>query len=489
MKKIIYIKKNVEGSNIKNKANKNENNERIDNKNNLALLLDNTIDNELFDKRTSSKRSKTIANNIQFGINNTLVNKIEDESNSINTFYNIYIENAKTSSEYYKNNPKQLKPESLNKIYRNLAFITLKENFYPLIRNLFEDNLNKVKNYYTDIINRLLNLIKNDKKTEKKFQIEFANEFVVSLMEKTSKNIVSCSKSQLMDYIKSPQLFNCNVTELHGRRMLISKLRENYQDILIDLIHEMNDNSIFGKKSDEEKKKILRRVSFVIYSCDKDVFSKDFGVIRSKAIELLSDYSDNNLLENEIFLIMRMLFLRFSHDGVMQMIRDLWPIIFTELIENILNEKRNHDFNLLLESFKFVELLSLVNIEEFSLYQWIFMLDTFDMNYLDIRKENCLLKKLILNQGKLFRPLLLEYYGKGDRTIDEKELETKNKGKSELFINAKNNKALISQIKKYFYSIGDMNSYKVDVNYRQIENSIENDFLAKENKARTSILT
>ena len=73
---------------------------------------------------------------------------------------------------------------------------------------------------------------------------------------------------------------------------------------------------------------------------------------------------------------MRMLFLRFSHDGVMQMIRDLWPIIFTELIENILNKKRNKDFNLLLESFKFIELLSLVNIEEFSLYQWIFMLDT-----------------------------------------------------------------------------------------------------------------
>ena len=305
-------------------------------------------------------------------------------------------------------------------------------------------------------------------------------------MEKTAKNIVTCSKSQLMDYIKSPQLFNCSVTELHGRRILISKLRENYQDILVDLIHEMNDNSIFIKKSDEEKKKILRRVSFVIYSCEKAVFNKDFGIIRSKAIELLSDFSDNNLLENEIFLIMRMLFLRFSHEGVMQMIRDLWPIIFTELIENILNEKRNQYFNLLLESFKFVELLSLVNIEEFSLYQWIFMFDTFDMNYLDIRKENSLLKKLIIDQEKLFRPLLLEYYRKGDITIDEKELETKNKGKSELFINAKNEDALIDQIKKYFYSIGDMNSYKVDVNYRQIENSIENDFLAKENVGMAS---
>ena len=479
-------KKNVEGSsNIKNKANKNENNERIDNKKNLASLLDNT-DNELFEKRGSAKRSKTITINNLFRFNNTLANKIDEETNGINTFYNVYIENSKTSSEYNKNKPKQVKADLLNTIYRNLAFITLKENFYPLINNLFDDNLSKVKNYYTDIINKLLNLIKNDKKNEKQFQIEYANEFVVNLMEKTAKNIVSCSKSQLMDYIKSPQLFNCSVAELHGRRMLISKMRENYQDILIDLIHDMNDNIIFGKKSDEEKKKILRRVSFVIYSCEKDVFSKDFGVIRSKAIELLSDYSDNNLLENEIFLIMRMLFLRFSHDGVMQMIRDLWPIIFTELIENILNKKRNQDFNLLLESFKFVELLSLVNIEEFSLYQWIFMLDTFDMNYLDVRKEDALIKNLIINQENLFKPLSLEYYGKGNIIIDGKLLETKNKGKSELYINAKNKDTLYAQIQKFFFSIGDMNSYKVDVNYSQIENNIENDFLAKENIARIS---
>ena len=41
----------------------------------------------------------------------------------------------------------------------------------------------------------------------------------------------------------------------------------------------------------------------------------------------------------------------------MKMIRDLWPIIFTELIQNIENENRNKDIHLLSESFKFIELL------------------------------------------------------------------------------------------------------------------------------------
>ena len=32
-------------------------------------------------------------------------------------------------------------------------------------------------------------------------------------------------------------------------------------------------------------------------------------------------------------------------------------------------------------------------------------------------------------------------------------------------------------IKKFFYSIGDMNNYKVQVNYNQIESVIEKDFI------------
>ena len=101
-------KKNVEGSsNIKDKANKNENIERIENKNDLASLLDdNTIDSEIFDKKATTKRSKTISNNMQFHFSNTLVKKIDGESSRINVFYKIYIDYARTSSEYNKDKMK-----------------------------------------------------------------------------------------------------------------------------------------------------------------------------------------------------------------------------------------------------------------------------------------------------------------------------------------------------------------------------------------------
>ena len=471
--------KNLEGNNVKNRGDNNEEINTIDrnSKKILTSFFNKTDDSSLEDK--SKKRIKTLVNSIEqndyYNIDNC------DPTNRINIFFREYINIAKNSSEYNKDYiPAILKPEDLNGIYRNFAFITLKENFYPLIKNFFDDNIATVKKYYSDIVNKLLNLMKNT--SESPFRLTFANEFLVSLMENTPKNIALSGKGPLMDYIKSSFLFNSTLRELHGWKIIISKLTDHYPEILNDLINDINDKNIFVKKSEKNKKEILRRISFVIYSCEKDKFSKDFGLIRAKAMELLSEYNENNLLEREIFLIMRMLFLRFSHDGVMQMIRDLWPIIFTELIKNLLkNLKSAYDFLLLLESFKFIELLSLVNIEEFSLYQWIFMLDTFSMKDLDIKDKESLLNKILYNKDKLFKPLSLEIIGNEEIKDKEKLLEGKHKGKSELYINAKDRKTLRDKIIQFIYSIGDMNSYKVKANYNQIEEIIENDFNQKEN--------
>ena len=469
--------KNVEGINKKKTGSKNDNNisksaisNNNNNKNNLSLFFSETVTPGSDERTPFPKKVRT---SLDISLNKINANK--EEPNEFSKFIDDYIKHTIFEKRINKDTgQEELNPKILNLTYQRLAFIMIKENFYPLVRNLFFDNFNITKKYYTDLINKLLSLIKGKKD---QFKRQFANECLAYLMEKSPKNIYNCAKIPLMEYIKSPQLFTVTQRELHESKIIISKLADEYQDILKDLLNEMNDTNFFVRNSDEDKRKILRRVSFVIYSCEKDKFSKNFGLIRNKAMELLTDYTDNNLLEGEIFLIMRMLFLRFSHEGVMQMIRDLWPIIFTELIQNILDKKRNKDFNLLSESFKFVELLSLVNIEEFSLYQWIFMLDTYDMKDLDMKNENSLLKRLLEKNNKLFRPLSLEAFVGNNIQFNPKKLEGEHKGKSELYIKAQNETTLREAIGKFFYSIGDMNSYKVEVNYEQIEDNIENDFL------------
>ena len=431
------------------------------------------------DKRQIEMRAKTINTAVVIIDINEAQTQTETESSIIN-FYKMLIDLPKTYNDVEvvvnkEDNDDEIDKDKLNSIYKFFAFITLKENLYPLIKSFFEDNIKTVSKYYNEIISKLLTVIKNEK--SESLDNVFAHSFLGSLMSCSSKNVSNCGKDALMEYIKSPKLFKGTSGELHEWKNIIKLLSINYNDILPDLINDMNDKNIFVKKTEEEKCRILRRVSFLIYSCEKDHFSKNFALIKSKAKELLSDFSTNNNLEREIFLLLRMLFLKFSHDAVMQMIRDLWPIIFTELVKNINSfVKQDLKSTIILEPFKFIELLSLVNIEEFSLYQWIFMLDTFDIKDCDIRNNNSMFKRLLVDKTELFKPLAVEVLQKL-QVLNIDVDETKKKAKSELIIDAENEQKFKTQLYEFFYSIGDMNSYKVEANYNQIAENIEKDFI------------
>ena len=432
-----------------------------------------------------------VINDFIINNDNNNTNKDNEELNlikgSVNKFYYHYCFTAKLSSEYIEaeqQNIDSIKIDKLNEYYRKLSFITLKENFSKLISHIFYDNLNNQKKYLTEIIKGLITLIKEN---SDEFLTEFSTDFLVSLMKDCPKNTTICGKYLIREYLNDPSFFVTKPKMIRNWRSIISSSVKYYPEILTDLINNIDNGFLFVKGSDEEKMKTLRRISFVIYSCEKDTFQNQFDLIREKAKDFLSGYGSNVLLESEIFLMMRILFLRFSHEGVMKMIRDLWPIIFMELIMNIENEERNKKVKLVLESLKFIELLSLANIEEFILYQWIFIIDTFDMQNLNIKNENSLLYHLMNNERKIFRPITVNLLNSEDlNNIDDKLLEGNHRSKSELYIRIKNEskQELENAVKKYFYSIGDMNNYKVYINYEQIEEVIEKDFIAE--KANTN---
>jgi hypothetical protein len=183
------------------------------------------------------KKTKTFLGSNQT-IQAEILNKFNSMSNIIYSFYMKYINNVKYSSPYnVEKNPKSMDPKLLNEDYKNLAFITLKENFYSIVKNLFDDNLNICKKYYVDIVNRCLNYLKKAEASDLKAEI--ASDFLVDLMESTPKNITTCSKAVIMEYINSNSLFKVTPRELHKWRIIISQLREHYPDILVDLIKDM----------------------------------------------------------------------------------------------------------------------------------------------------------------------------------------------------------------------------------------------------------
>ena len=408
---------------------------------------------------------------------------LDKEKSQLSDFYGNYYKYLEKSSEYNSGTSLDLiNYNMLNIIYRQMAMITLKENYFKLYSSIFGEKLNENKKQLTDILKGIISLIKSCDPQLK----ECASDFLVSLMEDCPKYVTKYGKDLIMNYFNDPNFFKTDSINLHNWRKIISHYVEYYPEIINDLLNNIDGKTSFlSKTNDKDKIRILRRIGFVIYSCKKDTFSKQFDLIQSKAKDLFSGYgANNNLLEGEIFLIMRILFLRFSHDGVMKMIRDLWPIIFTELIQNIENEERNSDIHLVAESFKFIELLSLANIEEFSLYEWIFIIDTYNMDYLDIRKNNSMLNRLLDKNNKSFKPLTIKFLSKKKLEITDELLEGKHKGKSILYIKTKKHtfEELYNCVKKFFYSIGDMNSYKVPVNFEQIEQIIEEDFIDHNNE-------
>ncbi len=71
--------------------------------------------------------------------------------------------------------------------------------------------------------------------------------------------------------------------------------------------------------------------------------------------------------------------------------------------------------------------------------------------------------------------------------IEDHMLEDKKRAKNELIIDAEDEKNFNKQLSQFFYSIGDINSFKVEWNYEQISKNIENDFIYNANSYRRQI--
>ena len=58
-------------------------------------------------------------------------------------------------------------------------------------------------------------------------------------------------------------------------------------------------------------------------------------------------------------------------------------------------------------------------------------------------------------------------------------IKGKKKAKNELVIDAEKEEDFKKQLYEFFYSIGDINSFKIEANYTQIAENIEKDFIDK----------
>ncbi|SPO39006.1 related to DOP1 - strong similarity to developmental regulatory gene, dopey (dopA) [Pseudozyma flocculosa] len=126
----------------------------------------------------------------------------------------------------------------------------------------------------------------------------------------------------------------------------------------------------------------LRRLSFVIFSGERDAFLAQLPSIQERVVDLLRS-NVSELVHAEVYLCMRVLLCRFSA----RHLSSFWPVIITELMrlfEGMMDElppDESDQLQLVLSACKFLDLLLVLQTEDFQVHQWMFVTDTVDVVY------------------------------------------------------------------------------------------------------------
>ncbi|TFK56468.1 hypothetical protein OE88DRAFT_1715528 [Heliocybe sulcata] len=123
----------------------------------------------------------------------------------------------------------------------------------------------------------------------------------------------------------------------------------------------------------------LRRLSYVLYTAEKNHFLTALPTIQEKLVDILRN-SPAPVIQSEVYLCIRVLLCRLSPHNL----TSFWPVVLTELYRLFdqaiisLPSDGSEDLSLLLAASKFLDLLLTLQTEEFQIHQWIFITDTVD---------------------------------------------------------------------------------------------------------------
>lgn len=124
----------------------------------------------------------------------------------------------------------------------------------------------------------------------------------------------------------------------------------------------------------------LRRLSLVIYAGEIDHYLTHLPSVQERLVDILRSASVTPKVHAEVYLCLRVIMCRISA----QHLTNFWPVILSELLrlfEDIMDEPPedgSESLPLILAACKFLDLLLVIQTEDFQIHQWIFVTDTTD---------------------------------------------------------------------------------------------------------------
>ncbi|PLW27497.1 hypothetical protein PCASD_17664 [Puccinia coronata f. sp. avenae] len=193
-------------------------------------------------------------------------------------------------------------------------------------------------------------------------------------------------RTYVADNLSDPKFFN-HSPEL-GRRWkpiiqaLFNTDKERFTEMLSRLSTVPSANIFTNKEAEMITRSLsLRRITYAIYAAEYNRFLVHLPSIQEKVVDLLRS-SVGEIVHAEVYICMRVLLCRIAN----QHLGSFWPVILTELtrfFEGIIESIPDSPnvLALALSASKFLDLLLVLQTEDFQIHQWMFITDTIDAMY------------------------------------------------------------------------------------------------------------
>eukprot|EP00727_Mastigamoeba_balamuthi_P014264 m51a1_g9460 putative mitogen-activated protein kinase kinase kinase 3-like (2820) ;mRNA; f:513979-524589 len=186
---------------------------------------------------------------------------------------------------------------------------------------------------------------------------------------------------------------------------------------------------MFVNKENEavQRARNIKRLAFAMLTAPHDEYSRVCPDIRERVVEALKLSASFPVLQQSVFLCLRVMFIRLSPAFLVT----FWPTVLTELMA-LLSQEPEANPTGVLSACKFLDLVLLFEDPTFSLYQWIFLCERAS------RAFNCpfvpLLEKMAIRDqgaapgqppigpGGLLRPLICSCTVEDTRALDQLRL-------------------------------------------------------------------
>lgn len=222
------------------------------------------------------------------------------------------------------------------------------------------------------------------------FKQQKVDDVILSLLQELTKipAAVKSWRPPVGDAFNDNRFFRMSPKEAEQWRPLVCALMDSDKERLSDLLGRIaaapSANIFTNREAETISRSLnLRRLSIVLLAAERNHHLAQLPSIQEKLVEILRTNVVSPRVHSEVYLCLRVLMTRISP----QHLTNFWPVILAELLrvfEATMDEPPpdgSEDLALVLAACKFLDLLLVIQSEDFQIHQWIFVTDTTDAAY------------------------------------------------------------------------------------------------------------